>query len=298
MSDLPKKFSFGGDKGVATPPPSSETPRKPRGFNFDPPAPEPAVPEAPAPVRRAKTFNIPTEAAPAPEPVVERKVRTLNPVSSGEVVYARRERPRTIVDILVDKAREQSPDISGEIRGKISVLLNHTTNDTLISWGQLNLVPLQQASNIQAEIANELQRINAVDVLAEARAAVTRPPSLYDRISGKKPEQYADRLNRAKDDLIALMVKTGDNRRIFAPEVKDLHHDAIAVAVCLPEFSDPVLANIANSRAKTLMQAHQTGTILLHVLETTVSQCAAFIEQIDSMVNVSIPNWKLSQQKP
>lgn len=296
MTDLPKKFNFGKDNGVVETPPQSpveaQTPRKPRAMAFPSNAPVEPLPEAPE--RHHRTMSFPTVVAP---PVVEHKPKILAPANSGEAHYARKERVRTITDILMDKAKAQSPDASGEIRGKIDTLLHHITTETMIQWGQLNLAPLQEASNIQAEIAHELQRINAVGVLTESKDAAMHGPKLIDRLTGKRPEQFEQRLSATKDALTTLMIRADNYRKSYAPEVTDLHLDGLALSVTLPEFSDPMLANIANSRVKTLLLAHQTGTMLLITLENTVNQCASLIGQIDSFLSVTMPNWKLAFQK-
>lgn len=269
---MPKKFTFDdATKGEDVTPPCVPE-RKPKAFSFD---------------------SKPVEPTP---PVVARKPKVIAPPSSGEAHYARKERVQTITDILVAKAKQQSPEISGEIRGKIDTLLSHCDTQTMLKWGDLNLAPLQLASQIQSEIANELQRINAVGTLTEAKEAATRGIGFLDRLAGKRPEVYEQRLKASKDALLALMVRSETQRKSYAPEVKDLHGDAISLAVTLTEFSDPVLSNIANSRTKTLLMAHQTGTILLQTLENTVQQCAALIGQIDSFMSVSMPNWKLASQ--
>jgi hypothetical protein len=292
VTDLPKKFSFGNEgEGAAPPPPSSpDATRKPRGFNFPTSEPAPPVPE---PVeRRPRTFNI--QAAPV-EPVVERAPKILAPTTS-EPIYARKERPRTVVDNLLDKATAIDPSIGNELRGSITELLKLATTETILEWGNINLIPLQKASNVQAEIANELRRINAVEALTEAKDAACRPPTLFDRVTGKKPEYYEARLVMVKDDLLKLMLKSERQRKEYHPEVRDLHLDGVAMAVTHPEWTDPVMIQLGNSRTKTLLQAHQTGVMLLQTLENCVAQCGQYIEQIDGLLSTTIPQWKMLQQ--
>ena len=315
MNDLPKTFNFGptGEGAAATPPSASgDAPRKPRGFNL-PTGDAPAAPPAPAVERKPRSLDIPA-AAPEPTPApVERKPKVFAPQGVGEAQHQRRDRDRTITDVLIEKAQGlirdanndgslvksgQCPDASkGELRGKIDTLLHHTKTENLIAWGSLNLDPLQQASNIQAEIANELRRINATEALAEARDAVMRPITLFDRVTGRKPEHYEMRLSLAKTDLTALMIKAEQQRKSYAPEVRDLHLDAIALIVAHQEWDDPVMMQLGNSRAKTLLQAHQTGTMLLITLMNCVQQCGQFVEQIDGLLTTTIPQWKMANQK-
>ena len=179
-------------------------------------------------------------------------------------------------------------------------MLLTATNETLIQWGEVNLTPLQKASDIQARIAAELQRIDAVGRLNEAKdAAMGVSKGFFDRFAQKKPDTYEFKLQESKRDLLKLMSESDRQMKGFLPEVRDLHLDGLALSVVIGEYQDAVLMNIGNSRLKTLLLAHQTGTMLMTVLENTVQQCAQYIEQIDSMLSVTIPQWKLAlQNKP
>ena len=276
---MPRKFDFGGDSE------GTDDNRSPRRLSFD----EPAI----TPVRAARKMNLPTEAPEAaPEP--SRRPRPLT-IDEGKLTHERKERPRTLTDALIDEALARSPDIDpARVRGRIDMLLKATT-DVLIKWGEANLLPLQEASKIQAHVANEMQRIDAVGSLNETKDAISGNRGFLDRFTQKKPEHYEFRLNVAKRALTDLMILSEQHRAIFLPEVHDLHLDSIALVVVLSEFKDATRMNIANNRSRTLLMAHQTGTMLLTVLENTVQQCAQFIEQIDSMLSVTIPQWKIAQ---
>ncbi len=295
---MPKRLDFGNEnKGeeTALPPVSAEG--HPKKFSFGEPTAAP--PAEPVVARKPKGFNFPTTSTPEVVPQApERHPKTLQPVGIGEAVHQRKDRPRTLTDDLIDKALAQCPTLSkADMRGKIDTLLHHTPVEKLVDWGGLNLVPLQQASNIQATMAAELNRINATEALIEAKDASTRGPSLMDRISGKKPEFYEYRLKQAKTDLTALMIKAEAQRKSYTPEVTDLQHDATALLVTLGEFADAMMQSIGSSRTKTLIAAHQTGLMLIASLTNTVTQCATFIEQIDSFLTVTLPNWKMAVSK-
>lgn len=286
---MPKRLDFGSDDAEGT-----DNTRSPKRLSL----PTNAEPEAPKAERKPRALGLPTTPPPPPEEpkTPERKPRTLD-IQNGELTHERKERPRTQTDYLVERAVDKSPDIDpARVRGRIDMLLK-ANSELLIQWGEVNLAPLQQASTIQANIANEMQRIDAVNCLNEAKDAVCgNAKGFFDRFSQKKPEHYEFRLKNAKRELTLLMVQSEQQRRSFSPEVHDLHLDSIALTVVLPEYNDAVLMNIANSRTKTLLLAHQTGTMLLTVLENTVQQCAQFIEQIDSMLSVTIPQWKMAQK--
>jgi hypothetical protein len=290
---VPKKFDFGNGEVVPAAPPPSPV-RRGKAFDF----PEATAPvEEAAPPRRGKSFdfsNLPAEIPTPAEP--KRQPKVIVPEGRGEVRYQRAARERTLTDALMDKARTIAPGMQiDRLRGRIDQLLV-IDMEALTKWGDLNLLPLQQASGVQADIAAKLQSIDAVGRLKEAHDAVCRPVTFFDRVAGRKPEHYEQSLATAKRGLQELMLKSEAQRREFEPEVIDLHLDAIALSVTLTEFSNPSMGNIANSRTKTLLLAHQTGTMLLQVLTNTIEQCATFLGQIDSLINVTIPQWKLSQR--
>lgn len=274
----------------------------PKRLDFDSPSRRLDLPvepqEEPKAERKPRALGLPTTPAPVEQNPNSESNRTPRPLSiqNGELKHSRAERPRTKTDYLVDRALDKSPDIDpARVRGRIDMLLT-ATSELLIQWGEVNLVPLQQASSIQATIASEMQRIDAVNWLNETKEAMSGNKGFFDRFRVKKPEFYEFQLNTAKQELAKLMSKSEQQRKSFLPEVHDLHLDSIALVVVISEYTDAVLLNIANSRSKTLMLAHQTGTMLLTVLENTIQQCAQLIEQINSLLSVTIPQWKLAQQ--
>lgn len=207
----------------------------------------------------------------------------------------RAQRPRTLTDTLLDRAKAIYPDLSMEMRGKIDMLLNHTNASNVVDWGKINLLPLQMASNEQSKIAGELVRIDATGALNDTKNAALRPPSFIGKLSGKTPEHYEKRLSLIRGEIVKILQQTTDLLVKTKIEVDDLHHDCIAMVVTHPEWTDSALSQLGNSRAKTLMQAHQTGLMVLQTLENYVSQCALSIEQIDSMLTTTLPQWKLSR---
>ncbi len=302
---MPKKLIFDDGAGEATLSPS------PRKLSFPDPIPAalaleaerrprvicPEPPPQPEPERRPRIIAPAPPPAPSPEPVA--RPRAIAPVEDALTErHTRAERPRTLTDVLIEQAQKSNPDIPvARLRGRIDTLLT-VKIEVLTQWGEVNLAPLQEASKIQADIASELQRIDAIGRLNAVKDSFTRERGFLDRFTAQKtPEQHEFILKDAKRALTDLMIKSDRQRREFFTEVHDLHLDAIALVVTLGEYKDATMANIANSRSKTLLLAHQTGTMLLTVLENTSAQCAQFIEQIESMMSVTIPQWKLASQK-
>lgn len=242
-----------------------------------------------------KRLDLPESISPTVEPVNSVRVRKpLFDQNPNELTHRRTERPRTPTDDLIDRIRDRDPSLDpARLRGRLDILLSATT-DTILQWGEANLIPLQKASDIQARISKELQRIDASQHLNDAKNAVMAKKGMLGFLS-KKPEFYEDKFRTAKVDLLKLAQDTDREYRAFVPEVSDLHLDSSTLGVVLGTYQDTVLLNVANSRLKTLLMAHQTGQMLLTVLENTIQQCSQYVEQIDSMLSVTIPQWKMSK---
>ena len=309
---MPKSFDFGGKgEGAAeTPPPI----RQPRHFDF---VSEPITHKngevrlgstgtqevfhdgvwRPVVADRApRTFGFapPTAASPAATP----HPRTLEPAGSGAAPNQRKERPRTLTDTLVERAKSIDPDISQDIRGKIDSLLKFATIETLMNFGDKNLAPMLVAGNVEAKIARELIRIDVVSALNETKNVVQRPLTLMEKLSGKTPSFYEHRLSLARQELARLVNDAENMIRSAKPELSDMRHDMIAIVVTHPEFPDDRMKQIGSSRAKTLTQAHATAVMTFNLLEQYSQQCAEFVSQIDQMVSVTIPAWTRAMGKP
>ena len=280
MARTPRTFDFGNNGGASdsTPAPTptpAATPNRPKTFEF----------AAPPPVQHEDPF--------AGAKIVTERPRTLD-IPTAPVKRA--ERPKTKTDELVAKALGIDPTVPHyRLSGRIDMLLVSPVSE-LVNWGQQNLTPLQDASNIQTRVTADLNRINPVKWLTEAKEASCKAPSFIDRFTNaNSPAFYEAMLNKTRLELCTLMDDATKERTRFTPEVTDLHIDQLSLAVCIDEFqNDLSLYNIANQRAKTLLMAHQSGTILLQVLNQTIEQCANFIQQIDSLLNVTIPQWKIA----
>lgn len=179
------------------------------------------------------------------------------------------------------------------IKGRITTLLDMTVTD-LLDWGERNLAPLRDASNKKAEIAAEMSRINAFGWLNDAKEASSKPPSFFDRFNQKSPQYYEGMLQKARAEMLEFAKTLNKMREEFEREVKDLHLDALALTVCWDEYGDLTAKQIGQDRARTLTLAHQTAAMLFATIEQSLTQSASAVQQIDSFLAVTMPNWKMA----
>lgn len=239
-----------------------------------------------------KRLDLPTHAAGTVE-TPQRVRKPLFETDPNTLTYARNERPQTLTDVLINRVRDRDTSIdSARLRGRIDMLLTGN-NETIMQWGEVNLVPLRNAADIQSRIAARMSQIDPSAILTQAHDAMVKK-SIFG--FGKKPEHYERLLPDVKKQLMGLLQDTDREYRSFVPEVSDLNLDTASLSVVVGEYQDAITLNIANSRLKTLMMAQQTGVMLLSMLENTMQQCIQYGEQIDSFISVTIPQWKVSIQ--
>lgn len=247
-------------------------------------------------VPRTRVLNIPESSSPAPgseAPV--HKTRPLNIQDQKHTPNAPKSKPRNKTDELIDEVKCIDPTIDQiRIRGRIDSLLVMAMADFL-NWGERNLAPLRAASNIQSQIASRMAQINASGWLRETLEASTKLPSggLFSK-KPKLPEYYEGMITKARGELMALVTEITTVAKNYEPDVTDLQLDALSLLVVSKTIDDTANQIIANNRAKSLLASHQTGSMLLQTIEQTQLQAAQFIQQIDDLLSVTIPQWKMA----
>jgi hypothetical protein len=277
----PLKIKEAGD----CPPPSASRP-KPLSI---PDAQPVASGVSPAP----RALSIP-DAAPVPPP----QTRAPRPLSIPDAPPppVRAEPPRSIVDDLVEKAQAIEPSVQKHrIKGRIDTVLESKVTD-LLDFGARNLAPLQDTSNEKAKIASEIARIDAIGWIERTKDASCKAPSLLDRLrgGGQSPDYFDGMLKKARAELLAFATRLEDMKRDFLREVTDLHLDAIALIVCKEVLKDTHAQHTADNRGRTLLMAHQQAAMLQQTIETSLVLCADHIGQIDHLLSVTLPAWKVA----
>lgn len=250
-------------------------------------------------VPRTRVLNIPESSIPVPPPAVPvHKTRALNIQDQKFVPNAPAPKQRSQTDDLIDAVIAIDSTIDQiRIRGRIDSLLKMAMQDFL-NWGERNLAPLRAASNIQSSIASRMAQINASGWLKETLEASTKLPSggLFSK-KPKPPEYYEAMLLKTRAELMALVIEITTVGKNYEPDVTDLQLDALSLFVVSNQIDDVSNQIIANNRAKSLLASHQTGNMLLQTIEQTKIQAAQFIQQIDDLLSVTLPQWKMAYGK-
>jgi hypothetical protein len=280
--------------------------RKPKPLNL--PQEEDAVP--PPATSRAKPLPINTTTPARPLPICEAPRARLDISCAPDVSASpiprqlnvpeftdpprpqRRERPKTKTDLLIEKATQLEPTIPPHrLRGRIDTILHMSVTD-ILDWGNRNLAPLQDTSKRKAHIASEINRIDAAGWLMRTKEASTKRPSFLDRFTAKPPTFYEGMLKKTRAELLHFVKELEVMKKEFFREVTDLHLDATAMMVCVDVFQDDHAKTTAHNRVKTLLLSHQTAAMLQTTIEQSMMQCAQFIQQIDDLLSITLPNWK------
>lgn len=215
-----------------------------------------------------------------------------SPAATPPPSVGRRAVQSSPVDGYIEKALELAPEVERHrLKGRCQTVLNMKVQD-VISWGQRNLEPLQRASTIQAEIAQDFGRIDAVKWLQETVEASQRKPSMLDVFKAKTPDFYEQKMVLVRREVELLLQKATKLREEYLPEVTDLHLDLVSLIACKDRFQGSE-HDIVQNRIRTLTASHQTGLMLVQVLENAIGQCATFIQEIDSLLSFTIPQMKL-----
>lgn len=245
--------------------------------------------------RTVKRLDLPTESA-TTVPAEDKRVKTLSlSTSPHQRTQPERVKKRTIVDDLLDKVAKIDPTITAlDIRAKIEEVMSLDVSK-MLDWGNRNLAPLQKASNIQTDLSSRMSMIDAAGWLKMTMEASCKKPSLLDVFSNQKsPEYYESMLTNIRAKLLQLVTYLNQLQDEYSPDVRDLQLDAIAITVILDIIQNDDIMLIASNRARSLTAAHQTGKMLLESIKQTKLQCATFIQQIDDMISVTLPAWKLA----
>lgn len=118
---------------------------------------------------------------------------------------------------------------------------------------------------------------------------------MFDRFTAKPPAYYEAMLQKTRSELFKFVQDLEGMKNTFFREITDLHLDAISLLVCSEDLPDDLQMS-AQNRVKTLMASHQTAAVLQHTIEQTLLVCADYITQIDSLLSVTLPQWKVAFQ--
>lgn len=260
-------------------------------------------------MRPPKPLNIPGSASP-PIPTGNTGGRTPRPlaVSPGASAGAPNtpNSPRSIplggvanpkVDGLISAALTADPSLISfkfRLKPRFDDLLT-MDDDDLLNWGRRNLTALGSVTHEKSKIAADIARINPGDWIERCANAACRPPSLMSKLFGspETPQFFQTRISQMRDELMVVIKELRRLHEEVSPDVEDLRMDiaALQTFVTTEQRFDPILAD---GRLRTLITAQQTVIMAMTAIDQFRITCAKYIETIDNLLQVTIPNWEIA----
>ena len=186
------------------------------------------------------------------------------------------------------------------IKPRLDTLIK-ADDDDMLNWGERNLVALRSVTQSKAKIAASISQINPSEWINRCTNASCKPPSLMGRLFGnlETPQYYEAKIAQIRDEL-AIVIK--DLRKLqeeITPDVEDLQMDVAALQIILKHEPSRFDMMISDGRLRTLIAAQQTVVMAVAALDQFKSTCAQYVQTVDKLLQVTIPNWALanSQQR-
>ena len=167
----------------------------------------------------------------------------------------------------------------------------------LLNWGETNLSLLQVSTGLQGQIASRMAQINPSSWINDTLEASSKRPSFMDLLAKKPgPDYYEGMVKKCRAELMLLVNDLDNMHHNYQPKIRDLQLDAVTMqAVASTNPYDDSNNMVAANRGRSLVQAHQTAVLLLETIKLTKLQIAKYIQQIDDLMSVTLPNWKMAE---
>lgn len=203
----------------------------------------------------------------------------------------------TVADSLVEKAKQIDPTIAPQAHRLLPRIADLMVADTqkVINYGERNLVSLRTSSNENAKFANRVLAIKADQWLKETMEASTRVPGFLDRLRAPQPPSYYESmLQKARAELMDVVNDMAKLLPDLKTDERDLHCDSMALQVVYEHYTDTSLQAMAQNRLRLLLTARQSVAMLVQTIENLRLKCMEYIADIDKLLTVTIPNWKMA----
>jgi hypothetical protein len=129
--------------------------------------------------------------------------------------------------------------------------------------------------------------------------ASCKPPSFMDRFGAQKPPSYWEgMLNKTRAELQQFVGKLDKMKQDFFREIADLHLGRGGDARLRRTSSGDDALNMASAEpGQDPSAGAPDGSKLQQAIEQTRScNCAQYMQQIDEVLTVTIPQWKMALQ--
>jgi hypothetical protein len=228
------------------------------------------------------------------------KPRGGNPRPLGSAVGSQ---GTTKIDVMLNDAISKDTALEKfkfRIKPRLETLIK-SDDDDMLNWGERNLVALRTVTQSKATIAARISQINPSQWIDGCTTASCKPPSLMGRLFGnlETPQYYETKISQIRDELAIVIKELRKLQEEITPDVEDLQMDIAALQIILKHEPNRFDMMISDGRLRTLIAAQQTVVMAVTALDQFKSTCAQYIQTIDKLLQVTIPNWALanSQQR-
>ncbi len=203
------------------------------------------------------------------------------------------------VDQLVAAAVASDPQlerIKHRLRPRLQTLLSANQN-TLLCWGEENLAVTQRESVVHARLAQRVSQLSVAEWLHKCAEASTAPPggwtAMFRRPEG--PQFYEAKLRQLQAEMGPMLTEYARLVEDVRPELEDIRLDAAALAAVAPRHQDPTMAMIISNRLRTLVTGQQTAAQLLQSAENARMTLAQHCQNMDQLLSVTLPAWRIAE---
>lgn len=216
-----------------------------------------------------------------------------NQPRSGPPAPAIGEHPR--LKELLGAANDADPFAASDIRfrNRLDHCLGSKPSE-LVSWGEQNMIVVRAAADTQAQIAKRLGTLNAAELADKCRAASTKPPGLFSRIQGQTAVFYEQTLNAIRPQLTAITSEIETAETGLRQKLEALRLDILALQMTIKTLTDQGAQSVAAGRLRNMVAAQQMAAMGLQGLGNMKTANNKLIEDIDTLLSVVIPGWRLA----
>lgn len=240
----------------------------------------------------------------APEPTVSNssKPRVITPRNAPVSQTAIRPSQSKIpVDGLVEAAKQINEQFASHPRFKIRLrtILELNPRD-YVDVGQRSLTDISNKITVHTQLTTELARLRVSEWIEETKEAASKPPSFMDKFLQKpKPAYYAAQLTNVRAAMQPLRQKVREHVDELVERFETLRLDALALQTIKNTTTTTNATDLAiiDNRVRVMLASVATAEMLKQSLDNADTAILTYMQTIDQLLSITIPNWELAAAK-
>lgn len=267
-----KKFSL--NLQPPSPPKAAEVSPAPFKLNLAPPAP----PKAAAPL--SMSLPAPKPLPPPPPP-----------------------KPKSRADYLLEEAIKIDAHIASDMwfKARIEKLIALDPSDWM-NWGESSLKFVREFSDKVGSISHRVNILNTTQWITDTLQNASKPKAsgIMAMFSNElSPAEYEAQLTRIRGELDLARANLTILNKDMLPIAKKLRTDVLVLQVASMDQSafSSLAQTVVDGRLRSLIAGQQTMLIVENSASNLLNQVVKFMQEIDQLMSVTIPAWKLTVRK-